>query len=238
MPARIAKAAVRYVWAAVPAQWGAATSMAAALALLVACAPLPTEPIQDAASPPPQAAIAPEPSLPLAGADGKAPPAVLPEGPPLAAAVPRPPEPDARAAVQPPLRAESILQRGGASWYGTGFHNRRTASGERFDMAAMTAAHRTLPFGTLVCVHSVVNEREVLVRINDRGPHAAGRVIDLSRGAAEVLGIVGQGVRQVALSLPERNGRPCGQRDAPDAVATAGSAARLETESRVPVRAQ
>ena len=60
------------------------------------------------------------------------------------------------------------LARGGASWYGIQFHKRRTASGERFDMGALTAAHPTLPFGTLVCVRSMVNGRQVLVRINDR----------------------------------------------------------------------
>ena len=74
-----------------------------------------------------------------------------------------------------------------ASWYGPGFHKRRTASGERFDMHAMTAAHRTLPFGTMVCVRSQITGRGVVVRINDRGPHAANRVVDLSRGAAIAL---------------------------------------------------
>ena len=102
-----------------------------------------------------------------------------------------------------------ILERGGASWYGIRFHNRRTANGERFDMAAMTAAHRTLPFGTLVCVHSLVNGGEVLVRINDRGPHTRDRIIDLSRSAAQALGMIGLGIKQVALSVPERTGRSC-----------------------------
>jgi rare lipoprotein A len=63
-----------------------------------------------------------------------------------------------------------IFERGGASWYGIQFHQRKTANGERFDMTAMTAAHKTLPFNTRVCVRSLVNGREVLVRINDRGP--------------------------------------------------------------------
>lgn len=106
---------------------------------------------------------------------------------------------------------ETFFERGGASWYGIALHLRRTASGERFNMNAMTAAHRTLPFGTKVCVRSLVTGREVLVRINDRGPHAQGRVIDLSRAAAAALDLLGQGIKEVALSLPELTGRPCGQ---------------------------
>ena len=95
------------------------------------------------------------------------------------------------------------FERGGASWYGPGFHGRRTASGERFDMHALTAAHRTLPFGTLVRVHSLVNGREVDVRITDRGPYAHNRIIDVSRAAAEELGMLGMGFKQVVLLVPE-----------------------------------
>ena len=84
-----------------------------------------------------------------------------------------------------------------ASWYGPGFHKRRTASGERFDMHAMTAAHRTLPFGTMVCVRSQITGRGVVVRINDRGPNAANQVVDLSRGAAIALGLHGLGLKPV-----------------------------------------
>ena len=94
------------------------------------------------------------------------------------------------------------LGRGGASWYGIRFHNRRTASGERFDMGALTAAHRTLPFGALVCVRSLVNGKQVVVRITDRGPGSPQRVIDLSRAAAEALDMLGTGIKQVALSKP------------------------------------
>lgn len=94
------------------------------------------------------------------------------------------------------------LGRGGASWYGIRFHNRRTASGERFDMAALTAAHRTLPFGALVCVRSLVNGKEVVVRVTDRGPGSPQRIIDLSRAAAEALDMLGTGIKQVALSKP------------------------------------
>lgn len=94
-------------------------------------------------------------------------------------------------------------QRGGASWYGPGFHGRRTASGERFDVNALTAAHRTLPFGTVVRVHSLVNGREVEVRITDRGPFIRSRVIDLSRAAARELGMLGLGFKEVVLLVPE-----------------------------------
>ena len=101
--------------------------------------------------------------------------------------------------------------RGGAPWYGLQFHQRRTASGERFDMGALTAAHPSLPFGTLVCVRSMVNGRVVLVRINDRGPYARGRIIDLSRAAADVLGMLGLGLKQVVLTLPTSKPAACAQ---------------------------
>lgn len=84
-----------------------------------------------------------------------------------------------------------------ASWYGARYHGRRTANGERFDMNALTAAHRTLPFGTRVRVTNLGNGRSVVVRINDRGPFVRGRIIDLSRHAAERLGFTRQGVTRV-----------------------------------------
>jgi rare lipoprotein A len=103
-----------------------------------------------------------------------------------------------------------VFERGGASWYGIQFHQRKTANGERFDMTAMTAAHKTLPFNTRVCVRSLVNGREVLVRINDRGPYTSGRVIDLSRAAAEAIGLLGLGIKQVALSVMDKDNALCG----------------------------
>lgn len=111
---------------------------------------------------------------------------------------------------QPPTRvatsnfnsgAVRSLFTGMASWYGPGFHGARTASGERFDQFAMTAAHKTLPFGTLVRVTNLNNGRSVLVRINDRGPFTPGRTIDLSRGAAEVIGLVSSGVGSVRIEV-------------------------------------
>jgi len=103
-----------------------------------------------------------------------------------------------------------IFERGGASWYGIQFHRRKTASGELFDMGAMTAAHKTLPFNTRVCVRSLVNGSEVLVRITDRGPYAQGRIIDLSRAAAERIGLIGLGIKQVALTVIDHEGMRCG----------------------------
>lgn len=114
-------------------------------------------------------------------------------------AIVEPSEPIVEAGPQP----QEEIGRGLASWYGPGFHGRRTASGERFDMHGLTAAHRTLPFGTVVRVHSQVNGRTVDVRINDRGPYLRKRVIDLSRAAAEALGLIESrtGIKPVVLSI-------------------------------------
>jgi len=83
------------------------------------------------------------------------------------------------------------LQSGAASWYGPGFHGRRTASGETFNQNALTAAHKTLPFGSRVRVVNQQTGRSVVVRINDRGPFVRGRIIDLSKASAQALGISG-----------------------------------------------
>ena len=90
---------------------------------------------------------------------------------------------------------------GVASYYGPGFVNRPTANGERFDPRQLTAAHRTLPFGTRVRVTNLENGRQVVVRINDRGPYRKGRVIDLSRAAARRLGFVEDGVTNVRIEV-------------------------------------
>ncbi len=92
---------------------------------------------------------------------------------------------------------EPWSEQGIASWYGPRFHGRRTASGERFNTHELTAAHKTLPFGTRVRVTSLVNGKEVVVRINDRGPFIKGRIIDLSRAAALALGLTG--IKQVQI---------------------------------------
>lgn len=92
-------------------------------------------------------------------------------------------------------------QEGVASWYGPGFHGRRTASGEVYDMDGMTAAHRTLPFGTWVRVVNRENGRAARVRITDRGPFREGRIIDLSRAGARELGMLGSGTARVRLEV-------------------------------------
>lgn len=98
--------------------------------------------------------------------------------------------------LNPPRESD---QQGLASWYGEQFHGRKTASGERFDSTDFTAAHRSLPFGSRVCVRSSVTGKSVVVRINDRGPFAPGRVIDLSKAAAQELGMLGLGIKPVEL---------------------------------------
>jgi rare lipoprotein A len=98
---------------------------------------------------------------------------------------------------------ETNIGQGGASYYAAKFHGRRTASGEAFDNRAMTAAHRTLPFGTLVRVTNPSTGKSVVVRINDRGPFTRGRMIDVSRAAAEQLGLIAPGHATVELALIE-----------------------------------
>ncbi|AFY46924.1 rare lipoprotein A [Nostoc sp. PCC 7524] len=91
--------------------------------------------------------------------------------------------------------------RGIASFYGRGFAGRPTATGERFNPEAMTAAHRSLPFGTRVRVTNTRNGRSVVVRINDRGPYIRGRIIDVSTGAARMLGMIGSGIAPVKIEV-------------------------------------
>jgi len=95
----------------------------------------------------------------------------------------------------------SYAEVGLASWYGPNFHGKSTANGERFNQWALTAAHRTLPMPSIVKVTDVDTNRSVIVRVNDRGPFAKGRIIDLSRAAAEELGIMGKGVAEVRVEF-------------------------------------
>ena len=97
------------------------------------------------------------------------------------------------------------VQRGKASWYGKPFHGRLTASGERFDMHAPTAAHKSLPFGTRVRVTNLDNGKHTVVRINDRGPFVKGRIIDLSYGAAKQIQMLQMGVARVKLEILSRS---------------------------------
>lgn len=101
---------------------------------------------------------------------------------------------------------EGWRQTGVASWYGEPFHGRTTASGERYDQEGLTAAHRTLPFGTWVRVRHLGNGRTVRVRITDRGPFVDGRIIDLSRAAARSLRMIGSGTARVRVTVVEYSG--------------------------------
>lgn len=92
------------------------------------------------------------------------------------------------------LRVWPHTQKGIASWYGPGYHGQRTASGEVFDQEALTAAHKKLPFGTIVRVKNLKNGRTVQVRINDRGPFKRRRIIDVSKGAARELDMIQDGI--------------------------------------------
>lgn len=100
-----------------------------------------------------------------------------------------------------PATPAADTTRGNASWYGEEFAGRTTANGEIFEPSKLTAAHRTLPFGTIVEVRNLTNDRTVQVRINDRGPFIGGRIIDLSYGAAKQIGMVEQGVGVVELKV-------------------------------------
>ena len=130
---------------------------------------------------------------------------------------------------------DNWTEAGVASWYGPGFAGNATASGEIYDPNHLTAAHKTLPLGTLVRVYNVENDREMIVRINDRGPFVHGRVIDLSRAAAEVLGFRDDGLAQVELTIvqPQRRTRDAGEalREALGRTATAGLSVILTTNA-------
>jgi rare lipoprotein A len=104
------------------------------------------------------------------------------------------------AGIESPAAASEYDRTGEASWYGKRYHGRTTASGVPYDMHAMTAAHRSLPFGTRVRVTNLVNRRSVVLTVNDRGPYAGGRIIDVSRRAAEILGMVTAGVVRVRVN--------------------------------------
>ena len=130
------------------------------------------------------------------------------------------------------LCASGLLQAetGIASWYGPGFRGKTTANGETFDTGELTAAHKTLPFGTLVSVTNLSNGRSVVVRINDRGPFVTGRIIDLSEAAARRIDMISSGTAPVRVE-PESEAAP----KAPDGLAiqvgaygVAGNAVRVQ----------
>ena len=108
-----------------------------------------------------------------------------------------------------PLKsAHDFVETGVASWYGPGFHGRKTSNGERYNQNAMTAAHKLLPFGTRLRVINLENGRTTEVRVNDRGPFVDSRIIDLSRAAAKDLGMLGKGTARVRLIALEDGTEP------------------------------
>ena len=117
--------------------------------------------------------------------------------------IPRSPETpeDSPPSTVPTPTPSTIIGTGLASWYGAKHHGKRTASGEIFDQKKFTAAHRTLPWGSIVKVTNLDNGKSVEVRINDRGPFSKGRIIDVSRAAARALGMVESGVSPVRMEL-------------------------------------
>ena len=125
-----------------------------------------------------------------------------------ACTAPAPPAPPVQPPPPPPAAPAPYVEVGVASWYGPGHDGKRTASGERFDMNAMTAAHRTLPFGTIVQVTNLETQQSVRVRINDRGPYARKRILDLSAAAARSLGIKEKGTARVRIEVVDEQSSP------------------------------
>lgn len=103
--------------------------------------------------------------------------------------------------------SRKIVEKGKASYYGDSFDGKRTASGETFHQRGLTAAHKSLPFGTRVTVTNVANGKSVKVRINDRGPFGAGRIIDLSHKAASKIGMLNTGVANVEVKYKKKKGK-------------------------------
>jgi rare lipoprotein A len=146
----------------------------------------------------------------LLGCAGRRPIANAPPPPPSAPeSVPAPaptPPPSAQNGPQPPTRISPFVpgifvEEGRASWYGVPFNGRRAANGEIFDMNSLVAAHRTLPFGSILRVTNLNNGREVQVRVIDRGPFVGDRVLDLARAAAVALDMIGTGTAPVRIEL-------------------------------------
>lgn len=134
------------------------------------------------------------------------PPTTQPSVPAVATTVPAPPDktsPEITPSI-PDLPADTkplLSETGIASWYGAPYHNRRGSNGEIYDMHAMTAAHRTLPLGSIVRVTDLKTETFAIVRITDRGPFIEGRVIDLSQAAAQKIGMIGRGTAEVRIDV-------------------------------------
>ena len=127
-------------------------------------------------------------------------PAEAPE--PAATSKPAQSQRDPSTTKKTPAAPAGLPQTGLASWYGAQHHGKKTASGAIFDQAALTAAHRSLPFGTQVKVTNLANGRSVEVEINDRGPYAGNRIIDLSQAAAKAIGMIETGTANVRIESP------------------------------------
>jgi peptidoglycan lytic transglycosylase len=152
------------------------------------------------------AAVVPAGAVGIGGAADPTPPAPDPVARPTEAPLTPPTHPEPRAP-----RAGAITRTWTASWYGPGFAGRPTANGERFDPSALTAAHRTLPFGTRLLVTNQATGRSVRVRVNDRGPYVAGRDLDLSAAAARSIGLAGVGQVTVEVAGPTSARTPAGR---------------------------
>jgi rare lipoprotein A len=137
------------------------------------------------------------------------------------------------AAAEPALSAAPV-ETGVASWYGSDFHGRRTSNGEVYDKEKLSCAHRTLPFGSYVLVRNLDNDSSVVVRVNDRGPFAKNRVIDLSEAAARIIGMIPTGTARVSLTpIPREEalawkGGPIGGSPAAAPPGAEGSAAETQ----------
>ena len=130
-----------------------------------------------------------------------APPAFAQAASAPATSMPRPAETAPSAAVRSSSAAANDAMSGTAAWYGSRFNGRKTASGQRFNSSALTAAHPSLPFGSRVKVTNTKNNRSVVVVINDRGPTSPGRIIDVSQAAAKRLGFTRSGLTDVKLEV-------------------------------------
>jgi len=143
----------------------------------------------------------------------------VPPAPPVHTAPPAPPSAEGY--------REVYRETGTASWYGKEFHGRKTASGEIFDMNGISAAHRILPLGTTIRVTNLDNYKSITLRVNDRGPFARNRVLELSYGAAKELGFVAQGTARVKIEALEPIEDPGGQYTVQAAVFAAADNARM-----------
>ena len=144
----------------------------------------------------------------IGGCSLKQEPVPLPPVPPVpeeATPVPAPPVHEEAAPPEKPNTPQVVT----ASWYGPGFHGQETASGETFDQNALTAAHRTLPLGTVAKVTNLETGQSVTVTINDRGPYVQGRQLDLSQAAAKQIGLTKQGVAQVKIETKRPSAKHC-----------------------------